>query len=56
MRPGIDGLDGPQIDESKSKWLETPFDETNIREAVFDCERENSLGSDGFPTALFQDC
>ncbi|GMQ04499.1 hypothetical protein CsSME_00049896 [Camellia sinensis var. sinensis] len=37
-------------------WLERPFEEMEIKDAVFECERDKAPGPDGFSLAVFQDC
>ncbi|KAF5937757.1 hypothetical protein HYC85_025263 [Camellia sinensis] len=55
-RPGIVGLEWGTIDQAIAMWLERPFDEMEIRKAIFDCERDKTPDPDGFSMAIFQDC
>lgn len=36
VRLGIEGIEWSPIEESDARWLETSFDELEIREAVFE--------------------
>ncbi|GMP41293.1 hypothetical protein CsSME_00011449 [Camellia sinensis var. sinensis] len=54
-RPRIVGLEWGTIDQAIAMWLERPFDELEIRKAIFDCERGKTPGQDGFSMAIFQD-
>ena len=38
-----------------SEWLERPFNDEEIKEAVFDCDGDKSPGPDGYSMAVFQD-
>ncbi|KAL5575095.1 hypothetical protein UlMin_016794 [Ulmus minor] len=40
----------------QAEWLERPFEEEEIKKAVFGCDREKSPGPDGFTGGFFQDC
>ncbi|KAL5578918.1 hypothetical protein UlMin_011360 [Ulmus minor] len=42
--------------EIVADWLERPFEEEEIKKAVFGCDREKSPGPDGFIGGFFQDC
>ena len=37
-----------------SDWLERPFDEEEVKEAVFDCDGSKTPGPDGFSITVFQ--
>ncbi|XP_028097918.1 uncharacterized protein LOC114297658 [Camellia sinensis] len=47
VRPGIEVLEWKPIDQESATWLERPFEELEIRDVVFECERDKALGSDG---------
>lgn len=34
--------------ESSAKWLDKPFEETKIGDAIFQMDRDKALGLDGF--------
>lgn len=55
-RSRIEGLEWGPIDQTVVAWLEKPFDEMEIRKAVFDYERDKAPGLNGFSMAVFQDC
>ncbi|KAL5569664.1 hypothetical protein UlMin_026239 [Ulmus minor] len=44
------------ISVERAEWLERPFEEEEIKKAVFGCDREKSPGPDGFTGGFFQDC
>ncbi|KAL5543460.1 hypothetical protein UlMin_007244 [Ulmus minor] len=44
------------ISVERAEWLERPFEEEEIKKAVFGCDREKSPGPDGFTGDFFQDC
>lgn len=55
--------DGKQIisinylcDEALARWMERPFEEAEIKEAVFYCKRDKAPRTDGFSMTVFQDC
>ena len=49
---GFDGVDWRQIDESMADWLQRPFEEMEIKTAVFECDGNKAPGPDGFPLAV----
>ncbi|GMP26625.1 hypothetical protein CsSME_00002996 [Camellia sinensis var. sinensis] len=56
VRPRINGLEWRPIDQESATWLERPFEEIDIRDAIFEWERDKAPGPDGFSMAVFQDC
>lgn len=48
-------MDWAPLDASKYRSLEKPFDEAEIKEVIFDCERDKSSRAVGFTSAVFQD-
>lgn len=40
--------------QASARWLGRPFDQMEICEAVFDCDRDKALGLNGFSLAVFQ--
>ncbi|PRQ36601.1 putative RNA-directed DNA polymerase [Rosa chinensis] len=51
---GIEGLHWNPISVEKARWLETPFEEEEIKRAVFECDTVKSPGPDGFSFAVLQ--
>ena len=51
---GIEGVDWKPIPIHLMEWLERPFEEEEIRRAVFDCDGNKAPGSDGYTLAVFQ--
>ena len=51
---GFDGVDWKGIDTFLSEWLERPFTEEEIKEAVFDCDGSKAPSPDGYSMAVFQ--
>lgn len=41
------------LTNGEATWLERPFEENEIRKAVFECSKEKTLGLDGFNFAFF---
>lgn len=37
----------------KATWLETPFEEDEVRKAIFECSKEKALGPNSFNFAFF---
>lgn len=52
VRSGLDGLNCYPIDARKTSWLEMPFDEMELRRAVFNCEKVKSPLLDDFAMAI----
>ena len=50
------GLQWEPITRDKAVWLERRFDIEEIKNAIFNCDRDKSPGSDGFTMALYQGC
>ena len=42
------------IDNSLANWLERPFTEMEVKEAVFQCDGNKAPGPDGYSMAVFQ--
>ena len=53
---GIDSIEWSPIVAEEAIDLERPFDEEEVKKAVFDCDGNKSPGPDGFTLALFQKC
>ncbi|XP_028121753.1 uncharacterized protein LOC114318966 [Camellia sinensis] len=53
-RPGIIGINWAPVEVMTADWLERPFEEDEIRQAVFECERDKAPGPDGFSMAVFK--
>ena len=53
---GIDGLDWSPITTQDAVSLVQPFEEEEVKKAVFDCNGNKSPGSDCFTLAFFQKC
>ena len=51
---GFDGVEWNGIDTFLSEWLERPFTEEEIREAVFQCDGSKAPGLNGYSMAVFQ--
>ncbi|CAL9004761.1 unnamed protein product [Prunus brigantina] len=50
------GLIWNAISGEEAVWLERPFEEEEVKRAVFDCGTDKSPGPDGFSMLLFQSC
>lgn len=48
IRLEIDDLEWSSIYESSAKWLDKPFEENKIGDAIFQMDRDKALGLDGF--------
>ncbi|KAM2004953.1 hypothetical protein FF1_000090 [Malus domestica] len=53
---GIEGINWSSINAGEADWLERPFEELEVHNAVFDCGKDKSPGPDGFSMHLFQRC
>ena len=53
---GIDGIDWAPIAPSEAANLIRPFEEEEVKKAVFDCDGNKSPGPDGFTLAFFKNC
>ena len=53
---GIDGIDWSPIVADDAVDLVRPFEEEEVKKAVFDCDCNKSSGPDGFTLAFFQKC
>ena len=51
---GINGIEWQPIPSFPADWLERPFEEEEIKKAIFECDRSRAPGPDGFILALFQ--
>ncbi|GKU94304.1 hypothetical protein SLEP1_g7819 [Rubroshorea leprosula] len=47
-RPALDGIQFKKISKEEREMLEAPFNEEEVRHAVWDCESSKALGLDGF--------
>lgn len=52
-RPGIEGINWVPVDLASASWLERLFDEDEVRQAVFEYDRDKAPGPDGFSMAVF---
>ncbi|CAL2260435.1 unnamed protein product [Prunus armeniaca] len=52
----LEGLNWNAISAEEVEWLERPFEEEEIKRAVFDCRTDKLPGLDGFFMLLFQSC
>ncbi|XP_020420593.1 uncharacterized protein LOC18774736 [Prunus persica] len=52
----LEGLNWNAISVEEAEWLERPFEEEEVKRAVFDCGIDKSPGPDGFSMLLFQSC
>uniref|UniRef100_A0A2N9IY24 Reverse transcriptase zinc-binding domain-containing protein n=1 Tax=Fagus sylvatica TaxID=28930 RepID=A0A2N9IY24_FAGSY len=55
-RASCSGLHFASLNEKDAVWLERDFDEDEIPAVVKGFNRDNALGSDGFPMFFFQHC
>ena len=51
---GFDGVEWEGISTFLSSWLERPFTEEEVKDAVFECDGNKEPGPDGFSMELFQ--
>ena len=51
---GFVGVEWKGITNTLSDWLERPFSEEEVKEAVFECDGSKTPGPDGFSLAVFQ--
>ena len=51
---GIEGIDWQPISSHLANWLERPFEEDEVKKAVFDCDESKAPGPDGFTLELYQ--
>ena len=51
---GFEGVEWGGIDTFLSDWLERPFNEEEIKEAVFECDGSKAPGPDGYSMAVCQ--
>lgn len=52
----LESLEWCPISEEQARWLERPFEEKKIKEAVFNCEGDKAPGPDGFSLSFYQAC
>ncbi|CAL8157492.1 unnamed protein product [Prunus armeniaca] len=52
----LEGLNWNAISAEEAEWLERPFEEEEIKRAVFDCGTDKLPRPDGFSMLLFQSC
>ncbi|CAL8991500.1 unnamed protein product [Prunus brigantina] len=52
----LEGLNWNAISVEEAEWLERPFEEEEVKRAVFDCGSDKSPGPDRFSMLLFQSC
>ncbi|XP_062075994.1 uncharacterized protein LOC133780136 [Humulus lupulus] len=50
---GIQGIEWRRLSGFLGCFIERPFEEEEIKQAVFDCSRDKALGPDGFSLAVF---
>ena len=46
--------DIPQVSQTENEFLTAPFTEKEVRDAIFDMERNKAPGPDGFPVEFYQ--
>ena len=51
---GFEGVEWKRIEESLADWLQRPFEESEIKTTVFECDGNKTPGPNGFPLAVFQ--
>ena len=52
----LEDLDWSLISEEGANWLDRPFTKEEVCKAIFQLDKENALGLDGFSIAMFQEC
>ena len=52
----VEGLNWSPISEDSASRLDSPFTEEEISKAIFQLDRDNASGPDGFTIAVFQNC
>ncbi|PON74177.1 hypothetical protein TorRG33x02_247560 [Trema orientale] len=50
------GVEWSPITSSQADWLIRPFEEEEVKGAVFECDGDKAPGLDGFMIKLFQQC
>ncbi|XP_058767069.1 uncharacterized protein LOC131640701 [Vicia villosa] len=55
-RPESIDLNFKRLSEEDSRWFDRPFTEAEVKDAVWDCDGNKSLGPDGFSFAFFKNC
>ena len=55
-RPFLEGLDWDPIESTKAAWLERPFEEEEVKKAIWTMDKEKAPGPDGFNMVFFQAC
>lgn len=56
LRPKVDGLPLPRLGEDQVVWLERPFDEEEVKKAVWLLDGDKAPGLDGFSLAFYKVC
>ena len=51
---GIDGIEWQPIPVFLAEWLERPFEEEEVKKAIFECDGNKAPGPDGFSLEFFQ--
>ena len=51
---GIEGIDWQPIPLFLAEWLERPFEEEEVKKAIFECDGNKAPGPDGFTLEFFQ--
>ena len=51
---GIEGIEWQPISSHLADWIERPFEEEEVKKAVFECDGSKASGPDGFTLELFQ--
>ena len=51
---GIEGIEWQPISSYLADWLERPFEESEVKKAIFDCDGSKAPGLDGFTLELFK--
>ncbi|XP_062176082.1 uncharacterized protein LOC133881144 [Alnus glutinosa] len=55
-RPKLDGLDFPGLDPLDVVWLERPFQEEEVLQALLSMDEDKALSPDGFSIAFYRSC
>lgn len=56
LRPKVDRLVLPHLGEGQAEWLERPFEEEEIKKAVWMLEDNKAPGPDGFTLTFYKTC
>lgn len=56
LRPRVDGLHLPMLGDGQEEWLERPFEEEEIKKAVWLFDGDKAPRPDGFTIAFYKTC